>query len=98
VIQDVVYYRVTVALADSTDKEIFNGMTANVVFATAQKENALYVPQRAVLTNAEKYVRVLENNQVKEVPVILGLKGDGGMVEITSGLSEGQDVVVGTTQ
>jgi len=96
VIQDVVYYKVTVTLEDDGTHQILNGMTANVTFATEQKDNVLFIPQRAVRTNSGKYVKVLENNQIKDVEIKLGLKGDGGMVEVIEGLNEGQLVVIGT--
>ena len=95
VIQDVVYYKVTIALEEKTGYPFLNGMTADVVFFTEKKENTLYIPQRAVKTeNGVKTVRVLENGQTKEVVVQTGLRGDDGFVEITSGLQEGQEIVV----
>lgn len=95
VIQDVVYYTVTLTLTDDPAREILNGMTANVVFNTETKENVLLVPQRAILSkDGVKYVRVLENGEAKEVAVKLGLRGDGGLVEVVEGLSEGGEVVV----
>ena len=76
-------------------REILNGMTANVVFNTETNENVLYIPQRAVLSkDGVKYVRVLENGEAKEAVVKLGLRGDGGLVEVSEGLSEGQEIVV----
>ncbi len=94
-IQDVVYYKVTVALND-TDKPIMPGMTANVSINTDTRTNAVYVPLRAVKTKegSGKYVRILQNAEVTEVDVKLGLKADEGKVEIIEGLSEGQTVVV----
>jgi len=101
VIQDVIYYNVRVALDESNYvnrkdemNRILNGMTANVVFSTDGKGGVLVIPQRAVRTNGEKKVRILENGQVKEVRVALGIKGDGGMVEVELGLKEGDEVVV----
>ncbi len=100
VIQDVIYYNVTVSLDDISEKEILNGMTADVIFYTAQKDNTLYVPLRTVRTrdNGNKYVRVLENNQVKEVDVSTGLRGDDGLIEIISGLNEGQEIILSTNE
>lgn len=91
-VQDVVYYRVKVALDDS-DKEIKPGMTANVTVSTAAAENVLFIPIRAVRNNSSKYVKVLVGDQPKDVNVTLGLRADDGFVEITSGLKEG-DVVI----
>ncbi|KKQ28238.1 MAG: Efflux transporter, RND family, MFP subunit [Candidatus Magasanikbacteria bacterium GW2011_GWC2_37_14] len=96
VIQDVVYYRVTISLEDNQNKQILSGMTANVVFSTEKKDGILFLPQRAVRTNEDgsKYVRILENKVLKELNIKTGLRGDGGLVEITEGLSEDQEVVV----
>lgn len=93
VIQDVVYYKVTVTL-DATDKPIKPGMTANVKITTDKKENVLSIPNRAIKSNGEKKVKVLNNGKVSEVEVTVGLKADGGKTEILSGLNEGQEVVV----
>ena len=100
-IQDVVYYRVTVAFvtdqpaqtADLMDK-IKPGMTANIVAGTAKVSDVLIIPLRAVKdVNGEKTVQILENNQPKTVTVGLGLRGDEGTVEVKSGLAEGQQVI-----
>lgn len=96
VIQDVIYYNVTVTLDETSEKEILNGMTADVIFYTAEKENTLYIPLRTVRSrdDGSKYVRVLNNDQVQEVNVVTGLRGDNGLVEITSGLTEGQEIIL----
>lgn len=98
VIQDVVYYRVTVSLEPDKTHQIFNGMTANIVFSTEEKTGVLVLPQKAIKTNGGKYVRVLENGELKEVSVKVGLRGDGGQVEILEGLKEGDEVVVSVTE
>ncbi len=94
VIQDVVYYKVKISL-DDTDKPVKPGMTANVVIKTDTRENALIIPARAVRTNTQKEVSVLENGQQKFVPVKLGMKGDDGKVEVLDGLQVGQDIILG---
>ncbi len=94
VIQDVVYYTVTLTLEENGEDEILNGMTADVLFFTEEKENVLYIPSRAVRTNGSKTVRVLENEEVKDVEVELGLRGDNGLIEVVSGLEEGEEVVI----
>lgn len=99
-IQGVVYYQVSISIVDSKDKEkIKPGMTVNVTVSTDSRKKVLHIPLRAVKSNEEggKYVEVLDSNNNKvETPVTLGLKADGGMVEILSGLNEGQQVVLGT--
>ena len=92
-IQDVVYYRVRIAL-DKSDKDARPGMTANVTIVTERRSGALFIPFRAVRSNGSRYVRVLENGLVREVPITLGMRADEGKVEVLEGLSEGQRVVV----
>ncbi|OIO49245.1 MAG: hypothetical protein AUJ34_01610 [Parcubacteria group bacterium CG1_02_41_12] len=90
-ISDVVYYRVKAAFSDSG--QVKPGMTANVTIITDMKENALYVPVRAVKSrNGDKYIEVLENGLVVEKIITLGLRGDEG-IEILSGLEEGDEVI-----
>jgi HlyD family secretion protein len=95
VIQDVVYYKITVQL-DPTDQAIKSGMTANIDLITATTENVLYVSNRVIKQdpNGQKYVEVLGFGNIdSRVDVQIGLKGDTG-TEIKSGLKQGQDVIV----
>ncbi len=95
VVSGVVNYKVTFALEPVTD--IKPGMTANVSILVAEKQGVLTVPSRAVLSNAgKKTVRVVTDTEQKtyaEREVSVGLEGDGGVTEVTSGLSEGDEVV-----
>lgn len=97
-IQGVVYYQVTIAVADNqNDKPLQSGMTANVEIITETRENALFVPQRVIRTreNGEKFVRVVNSdNTEREAVVTLGLRADDGKVEILSGLQEGETVII----
>ncbi|MFA5178416.1 MAG: HlyD family efflux transporter periplasmic adaptor subunit [Candidatus Paceibacterota bacterium] len=98
-IQDVVYYRVKVGIEDTSNGLIKPGMTCNILIETDARENVLFIPSRAVLTRAstgEKYVRILENNNLIEKNVSLGLKADDGLVEILSGLEEGEIIILKT--
>lgn len=93
VIQDVVYYEVTVFF-DSNDDRIKPGMTANVDIESGKKSGVLVVPLRAVkYENKKSYVEVLSGEQVLRKDVEIGLKGDDGLVELVSGLSEGESVI-----
>lgn len=94
-IQDVVYYKVTVRLDELTGKQVMSGMTANVTLSTDKREGVLYVPLRAVRTNSEKYMRVLQDGKVTDVPVKLGMRADDGKVEVLSGVNEGDEIVLG---
>jgi RND family efflux transporter MFP subunit len=97
-IQDVVYYRVKVAIDDISDL-IKPGMSADVIIKTDTKEGVIYVPSRAILTknNDEKYVKVLKaDGNLEEKTVQTGLKADDGKTEIISGLNDGEEVVLKT--
>ncbi|MDD5396672.1 MAG: efflux RND transporter periplasmic adaptor subunit [Candidatus Moranbacteria bacterium] len=93
-IQDVVYYQIKLKL-NNVDSRIKPGMSSNIDIATAQKDNAVIIPMRAVKTDGnKKFVDVLQaDNTTKHVQVTTGLEGDEGMVEITSGLSGSEKVV-----
>jgi len=98
VIQDVVYYKVTLIFSDKAESlsDIRPGMTANVTIFTAKSEQALIVPERAIIdkTDKGKVIRILRDGKVFESPVKTGLRGDGGMIEAISGVSAGDEVVV----
>ncbi len=106
IIQDVIYYRVKVSFDAKEFTEILRqegvsevdikpGMTANIVVTTASKNNVLIIPSRAILdkNGQGKFTRILKKGEVTEIPVEIGLRGDGGMVEILSGTKEGEEVV-----
>jgi RND family efflux transporter MFP subunit len=74
------------------------GMTANMTILVAKKDGALAVPSTAIINNNNnQYVRVIDNDKNKtyhQVQVQTGLQADGGLVEITSGLKDGQEIIV----
>jgi len=92
----VVNYPVTIAL-DQTDASIRPGMSANVSIVVEQRDNVLLVPNRAVKTsNKLKIVTVLKDGKSTQVAVTLGMSGES-QSEVTSGLSEGDMVVIQQT-
>ncbi len=103
-IQDVVYYKVKIEFIlgskEFKDNEIGikSGMTANIAIKTFEKDNILIMPMRAVISKNDqgKFVKILEGKEVKEAPVKIGLFGDEGMVEVLSGVNEGDEVVTFT--
>jgi HlyD family secretion protein len=93
-IQDVIYYQVKINFTAADEAGIKPGMTANITIHTAEKNNVLYVPRRAVLDkDGKKIVRLFVNNQPEEVEVATGLRADEGLIEILSGLNEGETIV-----
>lgn len=101
VIKDVTYYKTTVSFdEDSWNDQIKPGMTASITVKSEQKDNILYIPQRAVRVKEaalgevpQKFVEVMENDQPQERIVTIGMRGDDGLVEVVSGLNEGDSIV-----
>lgn len=90
-----VYYLTTV-LFDTEDQRVKSGMTANAWITTATKENALSVPVSAIIErDGAKYVNVRAGSGVREQMIQTGITGKQGMVEVTGGLSGGEEIVVG---
>jgi HlyD family secretion protein len=95
VIQDVIYYKVKINF-DPVGRDIKSGMTANVIITTASRNDVLVMPGRAVVEkNGDgNLVRIFTaDGQVRESPVTTGLRGDEGMVEVLSGVNEGDKVI-----
>ena len=77
------------------DPRIRSGMTANVLITTEKKSDVLSVPQGAVMEgDGEKYVTLKSGDTTEKRPVTTGSVSYLGEVEILSGLSEGDEVVV----
>jgi len=93
IIEGIPTYKTTFEFSQESDK-IKSGMTANIDILTAQKENVLVVPYRAVISkNGDKIVRVLNGKTISERKVQIGLRGSDGNVEIIEGLKEGEKVI-----
>lgn len=98
IIQDVIYYKVKIQFTEKDEEKmasIKSGMTANIIITTAFKDNILIIPSRAVVekNGGDKYVRILVGKKVIEAPVEVDLQGDEGMVEVLSGVKEGDQVI-----
>lgn len=96
VVSGVVNYKVTASVDSITD--IRPGMTSNMTILINEKMGVVTVPSRAILTakDGSKTIRVITDSKKKkfiETPVSLGVSGDGGLVEILSGVKEGDEVV-----
>jgi HlyD family secretion protein len=88
-------YKITLLLTSPPARPLPPGLTANITVNAGTKENVLAVPRRAVIIRGpDQLVRVLQNNTILEKKVTLGLIGNDGLVEITSGLSIDEDVII----
>jgi hypothetical protein len=72
-------------------------MTADITITTASAAGVLAVPAAAIRGTADNYsVLVLANGNPEPRPVTVGLM-TSALVEIRSGLSAGDQVVIGTS-
>lgn len=97
VIQEVIYYKVKIVFdSQNGNMEMVKpGMTADVEIITNKKDNVIAVPGRAIIDrNGDgRIVRTYNNNVLEEKKVELGIMGDAGLVEIISGIEEGDEIV-----
>lgn len=97
-----VSYEVLVALA-SSNLPVRIGMTADADLVTAERQNVLLVPSKAITADREAGTytvnRVTQDASgaqvITPVQVTIGMK-DGGNTEITSGLAAGDAVLIGS--
>ena len=104
-IDGVVHYETTVIFAQETPREIKPGMTVDIMIQIGFRENVLIVPENALryIGAEDKYtVRVFRNDladgrdiiMIEYRDVEIGLIGEDDKVEIISGLTEGEQVVI----
>ncbi|MCI0479258.1 efflux RND transporter periplasmic adaptor subunit [Candidatus Uhrbacteria bacterium] len=96
-VQEAIYYRIRVQI-EREGRDVKPGMTANVTVTTGERKGTLVMPLRAIrTTNGTRTVRVLKDGKTDTRDIAIGLRGDEGRVEVLSGLTEGELVVVGET-
>lgn len=92
-----VNYTVSVKL-DSVGEKIRMGMSCSIDFILAQKKNVLIIPNKAVsISNYKQVVTVKDRSGNEIVKQITAGFTDGTNVEVLSGLSEGDTVVIKST-
>ncbi len=78
----------------SGDLKLAEGMTVTVSIITAERNNVLMVPTQTIISQGGgTFVQVLNNGATEERSVQTGIS-NWQYTEITSGLSEGEQVVV----
>ncbi len=95
--EGIVNYKIKVA-PDEKSTQVKPGMNANITVKIFEKPTVLVVPSLAIhKKDTGVFVDIITNSKIKtykEAPVTIGAQGDGNLVEITSGLSAGDEVVV----
>lgn len=100
-------FKVVITLEDPAER-LKPGLSASADVIVAEKKGVLTVPISALVLRdreatdgdkptarkEEEGVYVVENGRAKFVPVAKGIMG-GMMIEITSGLTEGQEIIAG---
>jgi RND family efflux transporter MFP subunit len=85
-------YEVTLHFTNP-NSNIKDGMSGNVQIIAAERDNVVEVPSNLVINNNNNYFVLVQNGKTSEQqPVQIGLIGDNGMTEITSGLSVGENI------
>ncbi|MEM7801985.1 MAG: efflux RND transporter periplasmic adaptor subunit [Chloroflexota bacterium] len=86
---------------DESDLPILVGMTANAELITANREDVLLIPNSALTADRDSgtyFVNVIGNEgSVEEIEVTIGLRDDE-FTQITGGLDEGAEVLLGTVE
>jgi HlyD family secretion protein len=93
ILQGVVDYLIKASL-DNPGSSMKSGLTANLDIQTETHNNALILPQYAVLqTDQGTFVEVLQSGKVVQVPVTTGLQDENGNVEMLTGVTNSEQVL-----
>lgn len=85
----VVNYTVKVGIS-KPDPRVKSGLTANLEIETGRRDGVLVIPQVAVIEKDEGvFVRKIAGGEETEIKIVTGIRGADGMVEVVSGLAEG---------
>jgi HlyD family secretion protein len=95
----VVTFEVKIEVLDQKKSLLKPEMTTNLAIIAARKDDALMVPVEAVIRKQGKRVATVQKSDgtTEERPVETGIN-DGTKIEIVSGLSEGEKVILQKTQ
>ncbi|MFZ2150173.1 MAG: efflux RND transporter periplasmic adaptor subunit [Minisyncoccia bacterium] len=80
---------------DNEDERIKSGMTANVSIIIFNKPNVIVVPGGVVFNkDGKKFIQIIEEKIIVDREVVLGEVSSLGQVEVVSGLTDGEMVVL----
>jgi HlyD family secretion protein len=87
-------YKVRLAF-DAPDERVRSGLTANVSIETLRKPAVTLVPERAIVREGGKaYATLLAGKVEERTEVVLGDRDSQGGIEVLSGLSAGDRVLI----
>ncbi len=93
----IVNYKIKASIS-AIDKGIRSGMNADISIITAEKSHVIVIPKAALTVKDSKvYVNVItdkKSKEYKEQEIQTGLTGDGNLIEVKSGLSDGADIAI----
>ena len=93
-IEGVVYYKVVIVFEEMPEK-VRSGMTADLIIRVNWREKVLVIPEDAIEEkNGQQIVKIFENGVVEEKEIKTGLLGSDDMIEVISGLEEGEQIIV----
>lgn len=86
---------VEVVLEFEDDSRIKAGLTADVDIVTEVRDNVISVPRRSIVgRGGDQFVRVMESEtSYRMQPIVLGLRGEGGVIEVVQGLKVGDRII-----
>lgn len=94
IVEGIVYYEVTIDFQEPPS-ELKPGMTADIAIKTDSKENVLAIPNLAIQEKDGKvFVQILKDEKIEERQIQIGLKGSNDLVEVISGIEEGEEVIL----
>lgn len=95
ILEGVIYYEVKIIFDEEIPQDLKTGMSADVKIITATKENVLVVPEGAIeKKDGKKFIEILKGKKSEEREIETGLEGSNGLVEIISGVAEGEKVII----
>lgn len=92
--EGVVYYQITIAFEEMPEG-IKPGMTADLIIKTESRENVLIIPEDALQKrDGKQIVEVFKDGISEDREIEVGLFGSDGMVEVISGIEEGEKLIL----
>lgn len=91
-------FEIEVSLPENKDEKFKIGMNGDAEIIIEERQSVLTLPLEAIkIQDSQTFVQALENRKIRLVPVQKGLESETD-VEIESGVSEGQIVILGEKQ